>query len=327
MPKTILITGALGFIGTNFIHHIYSTTDLEIVNLDSLDFPICANNHNQLDPKRYHFIHGSILDKDLVSELFNKYKFSQVINFAAKSHVDTSISDPGIFTTNNIIGTQTLLDAALKYGVDRFLHISTDEVYGSLQHGDPSTTELTAIQPNNPYSASKAGADCLVRAYNKTFGLPVVTTRSSNNFGPYQYPEKFIPVILSNALNDQPIPVYGAGLNMRDWIYVEENCKAVDYVRQHGKIGEVYNIPGHREIANIDICKTILKILGKPESLICYVEDRKGHDFRYSMDGSKLEKLGFKISTTFEENLFKTIEWYKNNKDWLMVKKAVPLLK
>jgi len=325
MAAKILITGGSGFIATNYIHQLYSSSDFEIVNLDSLDFPICAHNHDELDPKRYQFAHGSILDQTLVAELFQKHKFKQVVNFAAKSHVDTSISDPGIFTNNNIFGTQVLLDAAVKYGVDKFLQISTDEVYGSLMHEDPSTTELSPIQPNNPYSASKAGADCLVRAYHKTYGLPVVTTRSSNNFGPYQYPEKFIPVILSNALNNQPIPVYGTGMNIRDWIYVEENCRAVEHVRQHGAIAEIYNIPGHREITNLDICKTILKVLAKPESLICFVEDRKGHDFRYSMDGAKLERLGFKINSTFEQNLEKTIQWYKKNSHWLMVKQAVPL--
>ncbi len=325
MPSKILVTGGSGFIATNFIHQVYG--ELEIVNLDSLDFPISANNHSELKAPSYEFVKGSILDKELVDELFKKYHFKQIINFAAKSHVDTSISDPGIFTTNNILGTQVLLDAALKHGVDLFLHISTDEVYGSLKHGDPSTTETSQIQPNNPYSASKAGADCLVRAYNKTYGLPTIITRSSNNFGPYQYPEKFIPVILSNALNDQAIPVYGTGMNVRDWIFVEENTRALNFIRENGKIGEVYNIPGHKEIANIEICKEILRILGKPESLICYVEDRKGHDFRYSMDGTKLEQLGFKINSTFEDNLLKTIEWYKKNKHWLLVKKAVPLTK
>ncbi len=321
MTQSILITGGLGFIGTNFIQLLSSRyPDLEIVNLDSLDFPICRNNHQKLNSNNYHFIQGSILDKTLVRELFQKYKFHQVINFAAKSHVDTSIANPEIFVTNNILGSQTLLDAALHYEVDRFIQISTDEVYGSLELEAPSTTELSSIEPNNPYSASKAGADCLARAYHKTYALPLIITRSSNNFGPYQYPEKFIPMIISNALNDQPIPVYGTGLNIRDWIFVEENCKALDLIRNKGQIGQTYNIPGHKEITNIEICKLILSILSKPESLISFVEDRKGHDFRYSMDGSKLENLGFNLSSSFEENLIKTIEWYKNNKAWLMPK-------
>jgi dTDP-glucose 4,6-dehydratase len=321
--KKILITGGSGFIGTNFIKLLYeSYSDLEIFNLDCLDFSISKNNHHELNSERYHHILGSTLDKDLLLKLFQEHKFSEVINFAAKSHVDNSIADPSIFTFNNILGTQYLLDAALKYETELFLQISTDEIYGSLKLDDPSTTEESNFKPNNPYSASKAGADCLVRSYYQTYKMPCLITRSSNNFGPYQYPEKLIPVIISNALNNQKIPIYGTGENIRDWIYVKENCRAVDLVRQKGKLGEVYNIPGHEEIKNIDITKTILKILNKPDSLIEFVADRKGHDFRYSMNGSKLNNLGFKLESNFEENLSKTINWYLNSKNdkWIQVK-------
>ena len=321
--KKILLTGCNGFIGTNFLNLIYeSYPDLEIFNIDNLDFEISTNNHNDKDSNRYHFIHGSILDKELLNKLFAVNKFDQIINFAANSHVDNSITNPEAFTYNNVLGTQRLLDMALKYEPDLFLQISTDEVYGSLEFNSPSTTELAAIQPNNPYSASKAGADCLVRSYYRTFQLPCIITRSSNNFGPYQYPEKFIPVVISNALDNQSIPVYGTGNNVRDWIYVKDNCRAVDLVRSKGQIGEIYNIPGHEEVANIDLARTILKVLGKDESLIKFVEDRKGHDLRYSMDGSKLKALGFKLEESFEDGLAKTIEWYKTNTNWLKVKSA-----
>ncbi len=322
--KKILLTGCNGFIGTNFLNLIYkSYPNTEIVNIDNLDFEISKNNHKDKDSDRYRFVHGSILDKDLLDKLFVENKFDQVINFAANSHVDNSIVNPEAFTINNVVGTQRLLDVALKYEPELFLHISTDEVYGSLDFNSPSTQETAPIQPNNPYSASKAAADCLVRSYNRTFKLPCLITRSSNNFGPYQYPEKFIPVVISNALNDQAIPVYGTGNNVRDWIYVEDNCRAVDLVRNKGQIGEIYNIPGHEEVQNIDLARTILKVLGKDESLIKFVEDRKGHDLRYSMDGSKIKALGFKLEESFEAGLAKTIEWYKTNTNWLKVKPAL----
>lgn len=324
MHKKILITGACGFIGTNYIHYLMNQgSDIEIFNLDALDFEISRNNHAHLDSERYHFIHGSILDKDLLDKIFKNHKINEVANFAAKSHVDNSIKQPEIFILNNTLGTQILLDVALKFQVEKFLHISTDEVYGSLDFNSPSTTEQSNLQPNNPYSASKASADCIVRSYNKTYQMPCLITRSSNNFGPYQYPEKLIPVVISNALNNQAIPVYGDGLNVRDWIYVEENCRAVDLVRLKGLPGEVYNIPGHKEISNIHLVKMILKLLGKPESLINFVEDRKGHDLRYSMNGLKLEKLGFQLETSFEHNLQKTIDWYLQHPEWLKVKSLV----
>lgn len=319
--KKILVTGGNGFIATNYIKLLTKKySDVEVFNIDCLDFPITASNHDELDKDSYHFINGSILDYDLLSKLFKNHKFDEVINFAAKSHVDTSITNPGIFVETNVIGTHNLLDLSLKNEVELFFQISTDEVYGSLSMDDESTTEESPMKPNNPYSAAKAGADCMVRAYSKTFKLPIVMTRSSNNFGPYQYPEKLIPVIISSAISDMDIPVYGNGLNMRDWIFVEENCAAVDLVRTKGKIGEIYNIPGYKEISNIDLVKTILKNLNKPESLIKFVEDRKGHDIRYSMNGSKLEKLGFKFKSNFEECLQKTIEWYLEHDNWLKLR-------
>lgn len=323
MGKKILVTGASGFIGTNFVHYLYRNyQDLEIFNLDCLDFEISVDNHKDLSPDRYHFIEGSILDRNLLFQIFSQHSFDQVINFAAKSHVDNSISDPEVFTVNNVLGTHVLLDVALKFEVPLFLHVSTDEVYGSLSLESPSTTEKSPIMPNNPYSASKAAADCLVRSYNKTYQMPCIITRSSNNFGPYQYPEKLIPVVISNAMNDEPIPIYGDGKNVRDWIYVEDNCRAVDLVRNKGEIGEIYNIPGHEEVQNLELTKKILSILGKDESLISFVEDRKGHDLRYSMDGTKLQELGFSLSKSFDESMQNTVDWYLKNTSWLKVKEV-----
>jgi dTDP-glucose 4,6-dehydratase len=318
--QNILVTGGSGFIGTNFIKLLHSKyDDLNIYNFDELDFDISKENHSELKDGRYKLIHASLLNKDALANLFSEVHFDYVVNFAAKSHVDNSIKTPEIFTTNNIIGTQNLLEQCLKKQPKLFIQISTDEVYGSLSETDPSTTEESNFQPNNPYSASKAGADCLVRSYYKTFGLPVIITRSSNNFGPYQYPEKLIPVIISKIKNGQKVPIYGKGENIRDWVFVEDNCAAIDFIRNNGKIGEVYNIPGHEEIKNIDLAKNIIKLLGKDESEIEFVADRPGHDIRYSMDGSKLEKLGFKIESNFEANLNKTIEWYVKNDKWLKV--------
>lgn len=323
MAKTILVTGCNGFIGTNFTNLIYKKyPDLEIVNLDILDFEISKTNHQDKDSSRYHFVHGSILDKDLLNKLFSQYQFDQVINFAANSHVDNSIVNPEAFTFNNVLGTQRLLDTALNFETPRFIHISTDEVYGSIGFDEASTKEDSPIKPNNPYSASKAGADCLVRSYHVTYKMPVIITRSSNNFGPYQYPEKLIPVVISNAINNEAIPIYGKGANVRDWIFVEDNCAALDIVRNKGTIGEVYNIPGSEEITNLELTKRILKVLGKDESLIRFVEDRKGHDLRYSMDGTKIAKLGFKHQFSFEDALSQTINWYKANPKWLKVKVA-----
>ena len=341
MKNKILITGGSGFIGTNFVKLLYKNyPNTEIFNLDKFDFEISKNNHrdilaqkfltnikqnskHKLSPdNRYHEINGSILDEELLDKLFREYKFDQVINFAAQSHVDNSIKSPNIFTINNVIGTQNLLNQCLKNETSLFIQISTDEVYGSLTAEDTSTNEESTLQPNNPYSASKAAADCIVRSYYQTYQLPCIITRSSNNFGPYQYPEKLIPVVISNALKNQTIPIYGDGLNIRDWVFVEDNCKAIDFIRQNGKIGEVYNIPGHSEITNIQMSTEILKILNKATSLIKYVEDRKGHDFRYSMDGRKLKKLGFEIQSNFSKNLKDTVNWYLNNPNWLSTKET-----
>lgn len=312
MVEKILITGGNGFIATNFIHYLYETyTDIEIINIDCIDFPESINNHNHLDTNRYHFIKGSILDKDLLKGIFEKHKFNQVLNFAAKSHVDNSISSPEIFVTTNVMGTHNLLELSLKHEIPLFLQISTDEVYGSLSFDQEPTTEESNMLPNNPYSASKAGADCLVRSYNRTFKLPTIISRSSNNYGPYQATEKFIPVVITKALNNERIPVYGQGANIRDWVYVLDNCRAVDLIRTKGKIGEIYNIPGDYEISNLELVKIILDLLGKSHDLINFVEDRKGHDLRYSMDGKKITELGFKHNISFEKGLEKTIDWYQ----------------
>jgi len=317
--RNILVTGGSGFIGTNFIHLIHSKyPEYLIYNLDELDFDISKKNHDHLGD-RYKLIHTSLLNKNNLNDLFDQVHFDYVVNFAAKSHVDNSIKSPEIFTSNNIIGTQNLLEQCLKKTPKLFIQISTDEVYGSLEIFDQPTTEESNLKPNNPYSASKAGADCLVRSYYKTFGLPVITTRSSNNFGPYQYPEKLIPVIIKKIANGQKVPIYGKGENIRDWVFVEDNVSAIDFILHNGLIGEIYNIPGHKEIKNIDLASKIMSFLGKTEAEIEYVKDRPGHDFRYSMDGSKLEKLGFKISGDFETNLKKTIDWYLENPNWLKI--------
>jgi dTDP-glucose 4,6-dehydratase len=314
MTEKILITGGNGFIATNFIHYLYEKyPDTQIINIDCLDFPNTAANHDHLNKDRYQFVHGSILDKDLLAKLFKEHKFKQVVNFAAKSHVDNSIASPEIFVTTNILGTHNLLEQALKHETELFLHISTDEVYGSLSFEDTPTTEESNLLPNNPYSASKAGADCLVRSYIKTFKLPAIITRSSNNYGPYQATEKFIPVVITKALNNQKIPVYGQGVNRRDWIYVLDNCRGVDIARTKGKIGEIYNIPGDYDISNLELVKIILDSLAKGHDLINFVEDRKGHDLRYAMNGSKLFELGFKHEVDFKEGLAKTINWYIEN--------------
>ena len=324
MSKKVLVTGGNGFIATNYIKQaIAKHPDTEFFNLDCIDFPITKNNHDDTNPDQYHFIHGSILDNDLLAKLFAEHKVDQVMNFAAKSHVDTSITNPGIFVETNVQGTHYLLQHSLKNEVELFLQISTDEVYGSLNFDSPSTTEDSNLLPNNPYSAAKAGADCMVRSYHQTFKLPVVTTRSSNNYGPYQYPEKLIPGVISKALSIQPIPVYGEGSNVRDWIYVEDNCAAVDLVRTKGNIGEIYNIPGSKEISNLELVKGILKKLDKPESLITFVEDRKGHDLRYSMEGSKIKALGHENNCDFDTGIQKTIDWYINNEAWLNIATAV----
>ena len=314
--EKIMVTGGAGFIGSNFVRYMLDKyPDYEIVNLDSLTY--CGNLENlqgiENNPN-YKFIKGDITDKSLVFDIVSKMDY--VINFAAESHVDRSIEDPEIFIKSNILGTQVLLDAAKKYNIKKYLQVSTDEVYGSL--GETGYfREDTPLSANSPYSASKAGADLMVRAYNKTFGLPVNITRCSNNYGPYQFPEKLIPLMISNALENEPLPVYGDGLNVRDWLHVYDHCTAIDLVLHQGKNGEVYNIGGNNEKKNIEIIKLILENLDKPESLIKYVTDRPGHDRRYAIDSGKIQsELGWKPKYTFETGIAETIQWYLDNREW-----------
>ncbi|AYO29929.1 dTDP-glucose 4,6-dehydratase [Biomaibacter acetigenes] len=314
----ILVTGGAGFIGSNFIRYMLKQhKDYKIINLDKLTYAGNLENLKDVeDNPNYIFINGDITDKNLVESLFFSYDIDYVINFAAESHVDRSIEDPQIFLKTNVIGTQVLLDASKKVNVKKFLQVSTDEVYGSL---GPTGyfTEQSPLSPNSPYSASKASADLLVKAYAHTYGLPVNITRCSNNYGPHQFPEKLIPLMIINAMNDKDLPVYGDGLNIRDWIYVEDHCRAIDMVIHHGTVGEIYNIGGNNEKTNIDIVKYILKEIGKPESLIKYVKDRPGHDRRYAIDSTKIqEELGWKPLYGFEEGMKKTIKWYLDNKGW-----------
>lgn len=307
----LLITGGAGFIGSNFIHYTlrHHKKD-EVVNLDKLTY--CGNLENlrdiEKDP-RYKFIKGDICNEKLVEKIFQKEKPDFILNFAAETHVDRSIKNPKAFIKTDIFGTHVLLDTAKRYGVKRFLQISTDEVYGSIKKG--KFKEIDPLMPNSPYAASKAGADLLVRAYFKTFGLPVLITRSSNNFGPCQYPEKLIPLFITNILRGKKVPLYGTGLNVRDWIYVLDNCAGIDIVLRKGKIGEVYNIGGGNEKTNLEIAKIILKELGKDETWIEYVKDRPGHDFRYALDTGKIRKLGWEPKYSFEKAIRETIRWYK----------------
>lgn len=317
----ILITGGAGFIGANFVYHMLDKhPDYDIVCLDALTY---AGNLKTLDKamenSHFKFVKGDIAYRKLVFDLFEKEQLDIVVNFAAESHVDRSIEDPGIFLQTNIIGTQTLMDAARKYGVKRYHQVSTDEVYGDLPLDRPDLffTEETPIHTSSPYSASKASADLLVQAYQRTFGLPATISRCSNNYGPYHFPEKLIPLMIANALNDKPLPVYGKGENVRDWLYVEDHCRAIDLIIHNGKVGEVYNIGGHNEKSNIYIVKKILALLDKPESLITYVTDRKGHDLRYAIDPTKIHnELGWLPETKFDDGIVKTVQWYLDNRKW-----------
>jgi len=311
--KTLLVTGGAGFIGNCFVRHILNKyADYKVINLDALTY--CGNLKNLKDVENnpnYKFVHGNICDKKLVQELIKGCDY--VVNFAAESHVDNSISNPEIFVETNVQGTLNLLQACREIGIERYLQVSTDEVYGSLGKTG-YFYETTPIQPNSPYSASKASADLLVRAYFETYGLPVLNTRCSNNYGPYQYPEKLIPFFISKLLKGEKVPVYGDGLNVRDWLYVYDHCEAIDVVLHKGKIGEVYNIGGHNEKTNLEITKLILDAMGKDESSIEYVQDRLGHDRRYAISNDKItSELGWKPSVTFEEGIKLTIEWYLNN--------------
>lgn len=318
---TIVVTGGAGFIGSNFVFHMLKKyPDYRIVCVDKLTY---AGNLSTLktvmDNKNFRFAKVDICDRDAIESLFEEEKPEIVVNFAAESHVDRSIENPEVFLQTNIIGTEVLMDACRKYGIVRYHQVSTDEVYGDLPIDRPDLffTEETPIHTSSPYSSSKAAADLLVLAYHRTYGLPVSISRCSNNYGPYHFPEKLIPLMIANCIYNKPLPVYGKGENVRDWLYVEDHCKAIDLIIHRGKVGEVYNVGGHNEMKNIDIVKLICKELNKPESLITYVADRKGHDMRYAIDPTKIHnELGWLPETKFEDGIKKTIKWYLENKEW-----------
>ena len=318
---TIIVTGGAGFIGSNFVFHMLQAhPDYRIVCLDKLTY---AGNLSTLEPvlqqDNFRFVKADICDRQAVDKLFQEEKPDIVVNFAAESHVDRSIENPGIFLETNIMGTAVLMDACRKYGIQRYHQVSTDEVYGDLPLDRPDLffTEETPLHTSSPYSSSKASADLLVMAYYRTYGLPVTISRCSNNYGPYHFPEKLIPLMIANALADKPLPVYGNGENVRDWLYVEDHCRAIDLIIHNGKVGEVYNVGGHNEKRNIDIVRIICQELGKPESLIVHVEDRKGHDRRYAIDPAKIHReLGWLSETKFEDGIKKTIKWYLEHKKW-----------
>ena len=318
---TIIVTGGAGFIGSNFIfYQLASHPEDRVVCLDKLTY---AGNLSTLasvmDKPNFRFVRADICDHEAVDRLFDEEKPDVVVNFAAESHVDRSIEDPGVFLRTNVLGTQVLMDACRKHGIGRYHQVSTDEVYGDLPLDRPDLffTEETPLHASSPYSASKAGADLLVLAYHRTFGLPVTISRCSNNYGPYQFPEKLIPLMIANCLNDRPLPVYGKGENVRDWLYVKDHCKAIDLIVRKGRAGEVYNVGGHNEMRNIDIVKLICRELGKPESLITHVTDRKGNDMRYAIDPTKIhDELGWLPETRFADGIQKTIRWYLDHRSW-----------
>ena len=321
MKRNIVITGGAGFIGSHVVRlFVNKYPEYNIINLDKLTYAgNLANLKDVEDKPNYKFVKMDICDFDSFYQLMHDEKIDGIIHLAAESHVDRSIEEPEVFLKTNILGTQVLLDAAKKYGNIRYHQVSTDEVYGDLPLDRPDLffTEETPIHTSSPYSSSKAGADLLVMAYHRTYGLPVTISRCSNNYGPYHFPEKLIPLMIANALADKPLPVYGEGLNVRDWLYVEDHCKAIDLIIHKGRVGEVYNIGGHNEMRNIDIVKLICKALGKPESLITYVTDRKGHDMRYAIDPTKIHnELGWLPETMFADGIQKTIQWYLDNKSW-----------
>ncbi len=315
----VVVTGGAGFIGGNFVHYMLNKySDYKIICLDALTY---AGNMdtltNIMNNKNFKFIKGDISDRKLVYNLFEDEKPDIIVNFAAESHVDRSIENPEIFLKNNIIGTSVLMDACIKYGVTRYHQVSTDEVYGDLPLNRPDLlfTEETPIRTSSPYSSSKASADLIVQAYHKTYGLPVTISRCSNNYGPYHFPEKLIPLMIVNAINDKPLPIYGTGENVRDWLYVKDHCSAIDLIIHNGRVGEVYNIGGHNERTNLQVVETIIKEIGKGK--IIFVEDRKGHDMRYAIDSTKIHnELGWLPTTAFDEGIKKTIKWYIDNKPW-----------
>ena len=318
---TILVTGAAGFIGSNFVYYLLQNRPaLRVVGFDALTY---AGNletlESAMENPNFRFVKGDITDADAAMKVFAEEKIGAVVNFAAESHVDRSIEDPQVFLRTNILGVQVLLDACRANGNVRFHQVSTDEVYGDLPLDRPDLffTEETPIHTSSPYSASKAGADLLVLAYGRTFGLPVTISRCSNNYGPYHFPEKLIPLMIANALEGKPLPVYGDGLNVRDWLYVEDHCKAILAILEKGRIGEVYNVGGHNERTNLDVVKTVLRLLGKSEDLITYVRDRPGHDRRYAIDPTKIRtELGWFPETDFDTGMEKTVQWYLANRPW-----------
>jgi len=319
---TIIVTGGAGFIGSNFVFHLLKAhPEDRIVCLDQLTYAGSLTNlASVLEDTHFRFVKADICDREAVFRLFEEEQPDAVVNFAAETHVDRSIEEPGVFLRTNILGTQTLMDACLQFGSIRFHQVSTDEVYGDLPLDRPDLlfTEETPIRASSPYAASKASADLLVLAYCRTFGLKATISRCSNNYGPYQFPEKLIPLMISNCLQDKPLPVYGDGLNVRDWLHVDDHCRAIDLILRGGRIGEVYNVGGHNEMRNIDIVRLICRELGKPETLITHVRDRKGHDLRYAIDPAKIHReLGWLPQIRFEEGIRRTIRWYLDNRAWL----------
>lgn len=317
MGQTLLVTGGAGFIGSNFIRYVLQREpDVRIVNLDALTYAGNLENLRDIaDSDRYIFVHGRIQDQPLVRDICQKYDVRGIVNFAAETHVDRSIHDSWPFIETNIAGVVALLEVVRELGIARFVHISTDEVYGSISSG--YFTENDQLQPSSPYASSKASADLLILSYVRTYGIPAIITRSSNNYGPYQFPEKFIPLMITNALEDKPLPIYGDGQNVRDWLHVQDHCAAVWEIYHRGKIGEIYNISANQEYRNIEVAELILKILGKPQTLIRFVPDRPGHDRRYAIDATKLRReLGWEPKVTFEDGLYRTVQWYVENAQW-----------
>jgi dTDP-glucose 4,6-dehydratase len=312
----ILVTGGAGFIGSNFIRHLMSShPGYKIVNVDTLTYAGNLDNLRDIDTDlRYTFVKGDICDSNLINTILEKHEIDTIVHFAAESHVDRSIADASVFVRTNVLGTHTLLDAARRLAIRKFIHISTDEVYGSIPEGSFKETDI--LTPSSPYSSSKAGSDLLALSYFTTYNLPVIVTRCTNNFGPYQYPEKLIPLFVTNLIDGKKVPIYGTGKNIRDWIHVNDHCRAVDFLLHKGKTGEIYNIGGGSEKTNLEITEKILELLRKDESMIEYVTDRPGHDFRYSLDCSKLRSLGWKPGYSFEEGLQDTVTWYMQNEWW-----------
>ena len=315
----MLVTGGAGFIGANFLHYWFEHhPDDEVWCLDVMTYAANLRSIEALMEKpNFHFIQGDVADAEFVNALFDEARFDTVVHFAAESHVDRSIVDPTAFLRTNVLGTQVLLDAAKRYGVSRFHQVSTDEVYGDWPFGSTETfVETSPLKPSSPYAASKASADLLVLSYHRTFGLPVTISRCSNNYGPYQYPEKLIPAMVFHAMNDESLPVYGSGLNVRDWLYVEDHCRAIDVILQKGTVGEIYNVGTNEEFTNLDVIKTLLKQLGKPEELITHVADRLGHDRRYATNADKLKALGWSAQHQFDEAFAHAVQWYVEHQDY-----------